>query len=161
MVSRINSMQRKVGGAFCGIFALVFVLAAIGCQTQSNQDGIHVMFDGAPKIYYDQVYFHGQVAGKILDNQGQDGPVTMVNVQIESKFKENSGQHWAFYVDNGRLTIGRLTSSGQPLKAGDRVCGFHSKSAFNWFKVKTLLGHRISKASRRADKLYQRFAQAG
>lgn len=154
-------MQKKVGGAFCGVFALFFIFTVTGCQTHSTQDGIHVMFDGAPKIYYDEVYFYDQVAGKILDKQGQDGPVAMINVQIESKFQEDSGQHWAFYIDNGRLTVGRLTSSGQPLKAGDRACGFHSKTDFTWFKVKTLLGHRISKASRRADKLYQRFAQAG
>lgn len=154
-------MQKKVDGTFCGVLVLFLIFAVSGCQTHSTQDGIHVMFDGAPKIYYDQVYFHSQVVGKIIDKQGQDGPVTRVNIQIESKFQENSGQHWAFYVDNGRLTVGRLTISGQPLKAGDRVCGFHSKTNFTWFKVKTLLGHRISKASRRADKLYQRFAQIG
>jgi hypothetical protein len=154
-------MQKKVGGVFYGVFALLLIFTANGCQTQSSQDGIHVMFDGVPKIYHDQVYFHGQVVGKIMDKKGQNGPVAKINIQIDSKFKEDAGRHWSFYVDNGRLTVGRLNSSGQPLAVGDRVCGFHSKSDFTWFKVKTLLGHRISKAHRRADKLYQRFAQAG
>jgi hypothetical protein len=154
-------MQKRVGRAFCGVFAFFLIFSINGCQTDSNQDGILVMFDGVPKIYHEQVYYHGQVVGKIVDKQGQNGPVSKVNIQIDSKFKGLSGQHWVFYVDNGRLTVGRLSSSGQPLKAGDRVCGFHSKAEFAWFKIKTLLGHRISKANRRADKLHQRFALSG
>lgn len=160
-VSRIKSMQKKNGVAFCGVFALILIFSLNGCQSQSNQEGIHVMFDRAPKIYQDQVYFHGQTVGKIMEKQGGNGPVAMVNIQIDPKFKENAGQHWAFYVESGRLTVGRLNSSGHPLKNGDRVCGFQSKSGFTWFKVKTLLAHRIAKANRRADKLYQRFIQAG
>lgn len=161
VVSRIKSMQKIVGGVYYGVFALLLIVALNGCQTYSTKDGIHVMFNGVPKIYHDQVYFHGQVVGKIVDKQVQNGPVAKVNIQIDSNFREDSGRHWAFYVANGRLTVGRLNSSGRPLTAGDRVCGFHSKSDFTWFKVRTLLGPRISKANRRADKLYERFAQAG
>ena len=150
-----------MGGLWCGIFALFLLLTVNGCQTRSAQEGIHVMFDGAPKIYHHQVYFHGRVVGHIIDPVEGNGPVAKVNIQIDPEFREDSGQHWAFYVHNGRLAVGRLNSSGQPLMAGDRVCGFHSKSELSWFKVKTLLSHRISKANRRADKLYQRFAQAG
>jgi hypothetical protein len=115
------------------------------------------MFDGTPKIYNSQVYYHGQVVGQIQDQQKGNGAVTMVTVRIDPQFEHYSGRHWVFYADSGRLTAGKLVSTGAQIKSGDRVCGFHSKAAFRWFKVKTLLGDRVSKAERQADKLYRIF----
>lgn len=161
VISMIESMNKIVRAAFCGGFTLFLILAVNGCQTSSSQEGIHVMFDGIPKIYHDQIYFHNQVVGSVQEKQGGNGSVTKVTIRIDPKFEQQSGRHWAFYVDNGRLIAEKLSSFGDPIGPGDRVCGFHSKMDFTWFKVRTLLSHRISKANRRAEKLYLKFTQSG
>ncbi len=153
-------MAKKMKTTAVAVLALVAVAVAAGCQN-TNGDGIHVMFRGIPKIHHTEVYHHGRVVGFILDQSTVVGGASMVTIRISPDYKQHAGQHWAFYVDMGRLTAGRLNSSGNPLKTGDRLCGFQSKAAFNWFKVKTLLGDRISAAGRRAEKLHRRFTQSG
>ena len=153
-------MAKKVKYIAVAVMVLVAVAVAAGCQNTSGE-GIHVMFKGIPKIHHAEVYHHGRVVGSIVDHSTVHGGASMVTIRISPDYKQHAGQHWAFYVDMGRLTAGRLNSSGNPLKTGDRLCGFHSKSAFNWFKVKTLLVDRISAAGRRAEKLHRRFNQSG
>ena len=152
-------MCRTCRALVCGILAVFWVSAFGGCQKASTSEGIHVMFEGKPKLYYSEVYFRGQVVGAVQD-QASNGSASRITVQIDPRFEQHAGQHWAFYVDKGRLTADRLTSSGEPVAAGDPMCGFNSKAAFNWFKVKTILSDRIAEANRRAQKLYQRFAQS-
>ena len=139
-----------------------FVFAGIfGCQSTDRSDALHVMFKSAPKIYHSEVYHRGRIVGAIQAVDTTSGGTSMATIRIDSGFQQHAGRHWAFYVDSGRLTAGKLNSSGIPLKPGDRLCGFLTKSAFNWFKVKTLLGDRISQAGRRAEKLHRRFIQSG
>lgn len=143
------------------VIALSTFAGVIGCQNTGGGDGIHVMFKGVPKIQTTDVYHNGRVVGSILEQSTVKGGASMVKIRISPDYKRHAGTHWAFYTDMGRLTAGRLNSSGSPLTPGDRVCGFHSKAALNWFKVKTLLSNRISEAGRRAEKLYRRFNQSG
>lgn len=141
--------------------AVAMVAGVAGCQNTSGDGGIQVMFSGVPKIHHPDVYHHGRVVGSILEQSTVKSGASMVTIRITSDYKQHAGHHWAFYVDMGRLTAGKLNSSGHPVNAGDRMCGFQSKAAFNWFKVKTLLSDRVAKAGRRAEKLYRRFNQSG
>ena len=154
-------MPKKSPFILFGIVMLITAFGMGGCQPTTGQDGIHVMFDGTPKIYHSEVYSHGRVIGKILNQQGTNGSVSNVTITIDPKVLQHAGQHWAFYVDGGRLTAGVLNTMGQPIAPGDRLCGFHSKAGLNWFKIKTLLSHRIAEANRRAQKLYLRYTQSG
>ena len=144
-----------------GILLLFTAFGMGGCQPSTGQKGIHVMFDGMPKIYHTDVYYHGRSIGKVLDQQGSSGAVGNVIITLDSELMRHAGQHWAFYVDGGRLTASALSSTGHSLKPGDRVCGFHSKAELTWFKIKSLLSHRIAKANRRAQKLFLRYTQSG
>ncbi len=153
-------MGKKMKCIAVAIISLIVLAGVTGCQETAG-DGIHVMFKGVPKIHDTEVYHRGRVVGSVLEQSTVEGGTSMVTIRVSPDYKKHAGHHWAFYVDMGRLTAGRLNSSGSPLKPGDRVCGFHSKSALNWFKVKTLLGDRISAAGRRAEKLHRRFNQSG
>lgn len=150
-------MHKTINAIVHGLITLFVISCVLNCHGSNSSEGIHVMFDGTPKIYHSQVFYHGQVVGQIQDQQIGNGSVTKVTIRIDPKFEQYSGRHWVFYTDSGRLTAGRLVSSGEPIVSGDRVCGFHSKAAFHWFKVKTLLSDRVSKAERQADKRYRKF----
>jgi hypothetical protein len=80
-----------------------------------------------------------------------------VTVQLAPDYTKEAGNHWAFYVEDGRLMGSKLSGSGQPLNSGDQICGFSSKAALNWFKVKTLLTDRVFKATQKAESLSRRF----
>ncbi|MEJ2158467.1 MAG: hypothetical protein P8X96_24345 [Desulfobacteraceae bacterium] len=142
------------------IITLMVFAGIVGCQP-SGGEGIHVMFKGVPKIHHTEVYHNGRVVGSILEQATDSNGASQVTIRIDPEFRPYAGHHWAFYVDMGRLTAGRLNSSGEPLQPGDLMCGFHSKAAFNWFKVKTLLRDRIAEAGRRAEKLHFRFTRSG
>ena len=143
------------------VVALMVIEGVIGCQNTTGGEGIHVMFKRAPKIHHSEVYHRGRVVGTILEQASVHDGASRVTIRIAPDYRQYAGHHWAFYMDTGRLTAGRLKSSGHPMQPGDRMCGFHSKAAFNWFKVKTLLGDRIAEAGRRAEKLHRRFTQSG
>ena len=153
-------MRNRFHYIFLGLTIITSIAVLNGCQPKADQEGIYVMFKGAPKIHRTEVFLNGRTVGKIQDQQTATGAVTKITIQIDPEFEHHAGHHWAFYVEHGRLTAGRLNTSGKPVKAGDRVCGFDSKSSFNWFKVKTLLSNRISTAMRRAEKLFLRFDQS-
>lgn len=144
-----------------GMMALMGIAGVIGCQNTAGGEGIYVMFKGAPNIYHTAVYHRGRVVGSILEQSTSDGGASQVTIRIAPDYARYAGHHWAFYVENGRLTAGKLNSSGKSVEPGDRMCGFHSKTAFVWFKVKTLLSDRVSKAGRRAEKLHRRFTTSG
>jgi hypothetical protein len=154
-------MTNKTAFTLYGVVILLTLLAVNGCQPSGGREGIHVMFDGVPKISHTEVYYRGRVIGKIHDQQGSSGPVTKVTVEIDPRSMQYAGRHWAFYVDSGRLTAEALNVTGQTLGPGDRVSGFRSKKDLTWFKIKTMLSHRGAKAKRRAEKLYLRYTQSG
>jgi len=153
-------MSRRYKKVISSILVLLWVSLCSSCQPSQSQEGIHVMFEGEPKIYHPEVFFHGRAVGEIQAKVMGNGFVSRITIHIDPQYEQYAGRHWVFYVDNGRLTAGRINGTGEPIRAGDRVCGFQSKAAFQWFKVKTLLSDRISTANRRADKLFQRFSQS-
>ncbi len=115
------------------------------------------MFEENPHINGDNVYWHGQTIGSIAGAQVGYNAITKVTVRLDAPFKQQAGHNWAFYVHRGRLMADRLSITGDTVTAGDYICGFSSKAALNWFKVKTLLKDRVSNAMRRADSLQRRF----
>ena len=154
-------MGKKLAFIDLAMILLVAIAGVTGCQNKAGGEGVQVMFKGIPKIHHADVYHHGRVVGSILDQSAAADGTSMVTIRVASDHREQMGRHWAFYVDRGRLTAGRLGSSGASVKPGDRMLGFHSKAAYNWFKVKTLLKNRVSEAGRRAEKLHRRFTQSG
>ena len=141
---------------FCTL-GLVFLLL-VGCDVPSSKQDLLVMFDGLPTITQPDVYFANKVVGKITSRQMGRGSVEMITIALLPVFKREMGRHWAFFVDKGRIQAARIGSAGKPIAADDRLCGFRSKSAFHWFKFKTLLSDRVYKASLRAEMLYRRYA---
>jgi hypothetical protein len=135
---------------------LVFLLL-VGCDVASSKQGLQVMFDGRPNITQPEVYFVNKVVGKMTSRQMGKGSVEMITIGLAPEFKKHVGRHWVFFVDNGRIQAARIGTAGKPLSADDRLCGFRSKSALNWFKFKTLLSDRVYKASLRAQMLYRRY----
>lgn len=115
------------------------------------------MFDGRPNITQPEVYFANKVVGKITSRQMGKGSVEMITIGLLPEFKKQVGRHWVFFVDTGRIQAARIGSAGKTISADDRLCGFRSKSAFHWFKFKTLLSDRVYKASLRAETLYRRY----
>ena len=140
-------------------FGLCLTLSLAACLPGNDRQGIHVYFESSPNIYQSDVYWFGKVVGKITDHQVGRGSVARLTIQIDPQFKERVGSHWAFYVDQGRLTAGQLSLSGDAVGAGDSICGFNSKASFNWFKFKTLLNDRVGRAMNMADQLHLRFCE--
>jgi hypothetical protein len=134
------------------------LLGLMGCSPMvSSQEGIDVMFQGNPMIYKQDVYYHGQIIGQIVTQEAGNGSVYKVTIRLASGFDKEAGKHWVFYADNGGLNASKISVAGQPLTAGDKICGFGSKAALNWFKLKTLLTDRVYKANQIADTLSRRF----
>lgn len=140
---------------FCAL-GLVFLLL-VGCNAASSKQDLQVMFDGRPHITQPDVYFANKVVGKITSRHTGKGSVEMITIGLLPEFKKRIGRHWAFFVDNGRIEATRIGSADKPVSADDRLCGFRTKSAFHWFKFKTLLSDRVYKASLRAEMLYRRY----
>jgi hypothetical protein len=136
---------------------IILLFMVQGCQINGGQKGIHVYFEQQPGYYQENVYWFGQVIGKIVDSQVGTGAVTRITVQLDPSFKDRAGKNWAFYMDSGRLTAGQLSPNRKPLQAGESISGFNSRAAFNWFKFKTLLNDRVGRSQRRADRLRLRF----
>jgi hypothetical protein len=134
------------------------LLFLVGCDKGASKKGIQVMFDGRTDIYKNEVYYSHKVVGKITSRQMGRSSVEMVTIALVPEFKRLMGKHWAFYVSNGRIWVVRIGNSGHALSAEEKLCGFHSKAALNWFKFKTLLNDRVYKASLRAEQLYRRFS---
>ncbi len=148
----------KNKGAWLTVFGMILMfLVLAGCQPGGQQDGIHVMFEEKPRINGDGVFWHGQTIGTVSGIQVGNNAITKVTVRLDNPFKQHAGHNWAFYVHRGRLMADRLSITGESVATGDHVCGFSSKAALNWFKIKTLLNNRVSKAKRRAQSLERRF----
>jgi hypothetical protein len=157
-INKVWAMRASVGWIWGALgLALVF-LALGGCNSSgSPREGIHVMFEGVPGIYKQEVLYFGQTVGQVLDQKAGQGSIYRVTIRLAPEFGNAAGTQWAFYVDNGVLNAAPLGGSGRQLAAGDAVCGFGSKAALNWFKVKTLLTDRVYKASQKAESLSRRF----
>jgi hypothetical protein len=150
MIIHIHRMQ-----LLCAL-GLVFLLL-VGCNVASSQQDVQVMFDGRPNITQPNVYFVNKVVGKITSRQMGNGSVEMIAIGFLPEFKKHVGRHWVFFVDNGRIQAARIGTAVRSISADERLCGFRSKSAFNWFKFKTLLSDRVYKASLLAEMLYRRY----
>ena len=141
--------------------AIALVMALIGLMGCSpmvaSQEGIDVMFEGNPRIYKQDVYYRGQVIGQILNQEEGNGSVYKVSIRLVPEYDKEAGKHWVFYADNGGLNASKISAGGQPLTKGDKICGFSSKAALNWFKLKTLLSDRVYKANQIAGALSRRF----
>lgn len=141
--------------------AMLLVLFLTGLSAcgpmASDHNGIEVLFDGNPRIYKENVYYQGVVVGQIVNQTAGKGMVYKMTVQLAPEYQKAAGKHWVFYADNGGLNVSRISPAGQPLNNGDKICGFGSKAALNWFKLKTLLTDRVYKANRIADELARRF----
>ncbi len=150
-------MRVRFKSAFAILILSVAIFLVQGCQPSGQNDGIHIMFEKTPHIVTDEVYWHGQPIGTISDTQVGPYDVTRVTLRLDPQFRKQAGHHWAFYAQGGRLVADRLATSGDTVDPGDHVCGFASKAALNWFKIKTLLNNRVATAKRRADNLSRRF----
>jgi hypothetical protein len=140
---------------FCALGLVLLLL--VGCNAPSSNQDLKVMFDGRPDITHPDVYFVSKMVGKITSRQMGKGSVEMITIGLLPEFKKSIGRHWVFFVDNGRIQAARIGSAGKPISTADRLCGFRSKAAFNWFRFKTLLSDRVYKASLRAEMLYRRY----
>jgi hypothetical protein len=144
MIVQNNRMQ-----LLCPLGLVILLL--VGCNAASSKHGLQVMFDGQPNITQPEVYFANKVVGKITSRQMGKGSVEMITIGLLPEFKKQVGRHWVFFADSGRIQAARIGSAGKPISADDRLCGFRSKSAFHWFKFKTLLSDRVYKASLLAE----------
>ncbi len=138
----------------CVSAILIFFLG--GCNLSAPDQGIIVMFEGLPNLYTDTVYYNGVAIGQITSQEEQSA-VAKVTISLAPEFEKQAGQHMAFYAAGGSLIAAKLHNFGKPLASGDKLCGFTSKAAFNWFKFKTLLNDRVAKAIQQAEELYSRF----
>ena len=149
-MSRITSFLAST------LVLFMFVILA-GCQPGASGQGIWAYFKTPPPVYQEAVYWRGKVVGKIMNQEVGRGSVARINLALDPSFEARFGTNWAFFIDGGRLTAGQLSLSGTPLRPGQKVSGFNSRAAFNWFKFKTLLNDRVGKAMRRAEQLQLRF----
>lgn len=146
----------QVWGAI-GLALVLFGLA--GCNPSgSDQQGIHVLFESNPRLYQPDVYYFGQVVGQVIDQKQGAGTAYRVTVRLKPEYGKEASTNWVFYADNGSLNVARLSGPGRPLNPGDNICGFGSKAALNWFKLKTLLTDRIYKATQKAKSLSRQFS---
>lgn len=142
---------------------ITIVLAMVGiglagCNPMtSSQQGQGVMFESPPRIYKQEVYYRDKAIGQILDQKTGHGSIHKVTMQLSSEHIDKADSNWVFYVDNGRLTAYRIAPFGNPPAQGDNLCGFNSKAALRWFRLKTLLTNRIHKARNIADARTRRF----
>lgn len=139
------------------IIMAFFVLMMGGCNQNTTHDGVYVMFKGRPYITKADVFYYGKVVGQIQSKEAHGSSVSRVTVRLAPDFQKKMGTNWAFYVRGGRLMAARINSGGKPINTGEKMCGFNSKAALSWFKFKTLLTDRVTRARMRADALYQRF----
>ena len=143
---------------WCAIALAMIFCGSMGCSPMtSGQEGIDVMFEANPRIYKQDVYFRGQPVGRILNQEEGAGSVFKVTIRLLPEYGQAAGRHWVFYASKGSLNASMISPSGQPLAAGDKACGFGSKAALNWFKLKTLLTDRVYKANQKAEALSRRF----
>lgn len=139
--------------------ALVIIFCGLmGCSPMtSSQEGIDVLFEANPRIYKQDVYYRGQTIGQVLNQEAGAGSAYKVTIRLLPEYGRAAGKHWVFYASNGSLNASMISASGQRLAAGDKTCGFGSKAALNWFKLKTLLTDRVYKANQKAEALSRRF----
>ncbi len=138
-------------GAFLGLIMIS------GCVHPDGKDGIGIMFDKQPLLLEDTVYFNGAAVGKVTDMQVGKANVTRVNFLPDDQFRNQVADNLVFYVSNGRLQIAKIRNFGDRLENGDVMCGFSSRSAFYWFRLKHALGDTAMAAAERAAFLAGQF----
>lgn len=140
-------------GVVCALMAIAGCTAPV---QQSAQDGFGVVFDGAPLLSDEKIYYLGAPVGEIAATIGGGPRVTKLIVRLQPEFAARAGTHLAFFAHGGRLEAVLLATMGQPLQNGAILSGFTSKTDLRWFKLKTLLRDRAAAAGRRAELLNRR-----
>lgn len=141
-----------------GILVLVVVLG-IGTLTTTppepggNGGGYAIVFDEMPKLYDEQIFFANESVGKIQSRVEGTSGVVKIMVDLNVEFVDQFGNSIAFYPDHGRLTAVKLQTTGESLPKNAVLCGFSSKGALTWFKLKTIFSNRVTAAGRRAEAL--------
>jgi hypothetical protein len=138
-------------------FLCVLLVAGVmisGCaRLQKDKDVYYVMFDGAPSLYDESVYFLGKEIGKIKNKEVFAGNALKLTVSIDDAYKDMMTDNVVFYEDFGKLFYDVVDNFGNPLSPGANVLGFDSKISLAWFKTRTLLTRSSSVASKKADRL--------
>jgi hypothetical protein len=144
-----------------GILVLIVVLG-IGTLTTTPPEpgrgggGYAIVFDGMPKLYNDHIFLSNEIVGKIQSKiEGTSGVVKMM-VDLNAEFVDQVGNSIAFYPDHGRLSAVKLQTAGESLPKDAVLCGFSSKGALNWFKLKTIFSNRVTAAGRRTEALLEK-----
>lgn len=134
------------------------VLAVNDCTPNKTAGGVIVFFENMPNLQDSQVYYKGDLVGTVQSSSIGGFRVARLVVTLKDDFLRETGNNLAFFVRYGRLEVIRLSSVGRPLGEKTPLSGFNSSMDLNWFKIKTLIGDRISAAEKRARYLEQRFS---
>lgn len=140
----------------CLYLSFVILWFFMGCDIGPADKGLQVMFDGQAQIYRNDVYYFHKVVGKITSRQRGNSGIEMMTIELAPEFKQLVGSNWAFFVENGRIAAVKFGNGSQAMGPEDKLNGFQSKAALNWFKFKTLLNDRAYRAALRAEGLYRR-----
>ncbi|GEM_PF-2361109 len=137
--------------------AVLALMVISGCIRPAGEDGISIMFDRRPLLFEETVYFNGIKVGKVGGVDVGAGGITRVNFIPADEFRSQLADNLVFYVSNGRLMAAKIRNFGRPLKEGGVMCGFGSRSALYWFRLKHALGDAARVAAARAASLAEQF----
>lgn len=151
-------MRKKLNDIFNVILFMFIVVSMIACSPRQNQDGFSVFFESAPNLNDPQILFQGIPVGSVKSSSKGGFFVVKLIVTLENEFVRNTGNNLAFFVRDGHLEAAKLSTYGLPLRKDTPLCGFNSSIDLTWFKIKTLIGDRISAAEQRARKLKERYS---
>ncbi len=151
--------MRQMLKAAISFILLGFTLMAVNnCAPNTKAGGVTVFFENMPNLQDNQVYYKGDLVGTVQSFSIGGFRVARLVVTLKDDFLRETGNNLAFFVRYGRLEAIKLSSIGQPLGEKTPLSGFNSSMDLNWFKIKTLIGDRISAAEKRARYLEQRFS---
>jgi hypothetical protein len=141
-------------------FGLVCVWVTIGAcaapVSENKEGGLAVLFDGAPLLSDEKIYYYGAPVGQITATIRAENQVTQLTVRLQPEFAAQVGDNLAFFAHAGRLEAVTLAKMFRPLQKGATLSGFTSRADLRWFKLKTLLRDRAAAAARRAGQLNRR-----
>ncbi|WP_319525514.1 hypothetical protein [uncultured Desulfosarcina sp.] len=144
------------------IFFVMLMAGLAGCSVQPSggQDGIAVVFDGAPQLFDPSVVFMGTVVGQTLSSESKNG-VTRVAFALDNSFDELMTSNLVAVARNGRLHLDTLGGYGEPLSPGASIVGFVKPSSYQWFKFKNIINNATMSAQHRAQRLQAQYGMGG
>ena len=151
-------MGKILKAAICCLLFGFTLLAVNNCTPKTNGRGLKVYFETMPNLQDNQILFKGELVGTVQTSSIGGFRVAKLVLVLQDDFLNETGNNLAFVVRYGRLEAIKLSSLGQPLDKETPLCGFNSSMELNWFKIKTLIGDRITAAEKRARSLEQRFS---